>query len=575
MFNFSLYPYARWLFDRSQGDAPGFNVDESEVPPGDGAAAGGTLAAPPMPQYPSWPRTLGSTLRLQNPLRSAPPSDPPGLWVTPANSVPGFRLNPQDESTSFNLNETDGSPREGTWPDGMPPDAAPPEGRDVAQTWPLPPGVEDPAQPVPSGIPDWLYKLVTTPLPPLSTAVDPQTGRRIVPYGPLVNPVRSYQGTDQNVPTAGNVPTYVGGINSSPDLRSVEARRAEQWPFSHTSDRPADTNVRTGAANAQNIDPQSAAREATWNNRPQPLTVGQPYAQVNGGKLQDPLSVGIARQAPSVPPTLSVRPVADPNLTLANSGDADVQQPQQQGLPPQNKQTHQQIPASSPGTGRPDTPAALRTPEKPGTEMTAAERQPDQELSQFVEECRRAAADLTQELARVATRFGTRVYEDTILKIGSDLALFAERFADDPGETADNLLASFPQTRVEGEFFAGFAAVFTILANAVRGGEFERAVLKALEAKKNKTKITVEGVGRSIPDILDKGITEIKSGVEIDSSPQLRTLSAYARKNRVPFNAVVGPATRRVSKTVQELVSDTGGTIKRFDPATGSIKPFK
>src|SRR6266436_9799419 len=81
MFNFSLYPYARWLFDRSQGDAPGFNVDESEVPPGDGAAAGGTLAAPPMPQYPSWPRTLGSTLRLQNPLRSAPPSDPPGLWV--------------------------------------------------------------------------------------------------------------------------------------------------------------------------------------------------------------------------------------------------------------------------------------------------------------------------------------------------------------------------------------------------------------------------------------------------------------------------------------------------------------
>jgi hypothetical protein len=207
--------------------------------------------------------------------------------------------------------------------------------------------------------------------------------------------------------------------------------------------------------------------------------------------------------------------------------------------------------------------------------MTAAERQPDQELSQFVEECRRAAADLTQELARVATRFGTRVYEDTILKIGSDLALFAERFADDPGETADSLLASFPQTRVEGEFFAGFAAVFTILANAVRGGEFERAVLKAMEAAKNPIKIEVEGVGRSIPDILKKGITEIKSGVEIDSSPQLRTQSAWAKEHGVPFNLVVGPATRRVSESVKELVYKTGGTIQRFDPATGSFTPYQ
>jgi hypothetical protein len=571
MFNFSLYPYARWLGDGSLDDVPGFNIGEDGVPPGNGTSVGGMFAAPRMPQYPSWPRTLGATLGPQNLLRSAPP----GLWVTPANNLPGFRLNPQDELTSFNLNENDDSSRERTWPDGMPPDAATPEDRDVAQTRTLPPGVEDPAQPVPSGIPDWLYKLVTTPLPPLSIAVDPQTGRRIVPYGPLVNPVRSYQGTDQNVPTAGDLRTDLGGINSLPDLSSVKKRSAEQWPSSNTSEQPAYTNFSSSAVAAQTTNPQSAAREATWNNRLQPLTVGQPYVQMNGDKLRDPLSVGIARQAPSVPPTLSVRSLADPSLILANASNAEVQQAQQQGLPPQNKQTHQQIPASSAGTGRPDTPPALRTPEKPGTEMTAAERQPDQELSRFIEECRRAAADLTQELARVATRFGTRVYEDTILKIGSDLALIAERFAHDPGETADSLLASFPQTRVEGEFFAGFAAVFTILANAVRGGEFERAVIKALGAEKNKTKITVEGVGRSIPDILDKGITEIKSGMEIDSSPQLRTQSAYARNIREPYNIMVGPATRRVSKSVQGLVSRTGGTVRRFDPATGSTKPFK
>jgi hypothetical protein len=574
MFNFSLNPYARWLLDGSQGDLPGFNIDESEVPPGGGTPAGGMLAAPPTPQSPSWPRAPGLMLGSQNALSSALPTDAPGLRITPGNNLPGFHLNPQDELTNFSLNEDDSS-REGTWPGETPPDATTPEYGDSAPTWTLPPGVEDPVQPVPSEIPDWLHKLVTMPLPPLSTAVDPQTRRRIVPYGPLVNPIRSYQDTDQNVPTAGNVPTYVGGINSLPDLRSVEARRAEQWPFSHTSDRPADIDARTSAATAQNTNPQSAAREATWNNRLQPLTVGQPYAQLNGDKLRDPLSVGIVRQAPSVPPTLSVKSLAAPSLILAKAGDAEVQQAQQQGLPPQNKQTQQQIPTSSPGTGRPDTPPARRTPEKPGTEMTAAERQPDQELTQFVEECRRAAADLTQELARVATRFGTRVYEDTILKIGSDLALLAERFADDPGETADGLLASFPQTRVEGEFFAGFAAVFTILANAVRGGEFERAVLKAMEAAKNPIKIEVEGVGRSIPDILKKGITEIKSGVEIDSSPQLRTQSAWAKEHGVPFNLVVGPATRRVSESVKELVYKTGGTIQRFDPATGSFTPYQ
>src|SRR5260370_33617245 len=83
MFNFSLYPYARWLRDGSQDDAPGFNMDESEVPPRDGAPAGGMLAAPPTPQYPSWPRAPGSALRSQNPRTTAPPGNAPGLCTTP------------------------------------------------------------------------------------------------------------------------------------------------------------------------------------------------------------------------------------------------------------------------------------------------------------------------------------------------------------------------------------------------------------------------------------------------------------------------------------------------------------
>jgi hypothetical protein len=212
--------------------------------------------------------------------------------------------------------------------------------------------------------------------------------------------------------------------------------------------------------------------------------VSQPYDQVNGDKLQDPSSAGIPPQGPGVPAPRSARPLGDPNRILANSGDADVQQSQQQGPLPQNKQTQQQIPTSPPNTGVAGMPRAFRTHENLGTEMTEAERQPEQEHSQFIEECRRAAADLTQELTRAATRFGRRFYEDTILKIGSDIALLAERFADKPIETANTLLAGFPQTRAEGELFASFAALFTILRNAVRGREFELAVLKALEAKK-------------------------------------------------------------------------------------------
>jgi hypothetical protein len=575
MFNFSLYPYARWLRDGSQDDAPGFNMDESEVPPGDGAPAGGMLAAPPTPQYPSWPRAPGSALGSQNPLTSAPPGNAPGLWITPRDNLPGFRVNPQDELIGFKLNENDSSRREGTWPDEMPPDAATPEDPDIAQTFSLPPSVEDPAEPLPSGIPDWLYKLATTPLPPLSTAVDPRTGRRIVPYGPLVNPVRSYQ-TDQNVPTAGNVHTYVGGINSLPDLSSVKMRSAEQWSSSNTSERPADINIPTSATTAQNTNPRSTAREATWNTRLQPLTVGQPYAQANGGKLQDPWSVGIARQAAGIPPTLPARPLTDSNFILANAGDAGVQQVQQQGPLPRDKQTQQQIPASPPDTGLANTPPELRIPEKPGTEMTAAERRPEQELSQFIEEYRRAAADLTQELARAITRFGTRFYEDTILKAGSDLAHLAERLANEPVETTDDLLASFPQTRVEGEFLAGIAAVFaTLAANAKRGLAFEEAVRNALNAAKNTTKISVEGLGRSVPDILLKGVTEIKSGLEIDNSVQLRVQAAYAKSTGVPFNLVVSPTTQRVSENVKREIYNSGGTIQRFDPATGTFTLFQ
>jgi hypothetical protein len=191
---------------------------------------------------------------------------------------------------------------------------------------------------------------------------------------------------------------------------------------------------------------------------------------------------------------------------------------------------------------------------------------------------RRAAVDVAQDVAEGLASFGKRLYEDSILRAGNELRQLAERFLDDPIGTTLSVLDSFPATRREGEFLADFAAVFTILANAARGLAFENAVRVALNAAKNKIRIEVPGVGRSIPDVLDKlnhGLTEIKSGLEIDSSLQLRVQATWARITGIPFNLVISSTTKRVSKRVKKLVHDTGGIIQRFDLATGTFTPYE
>ena len=86
MFNFSLYPYARWLLDRSQGDVPGFNIHEEEVSPGDRAPVGGSFATLPTPQFPPWLQAPGLMLGSQSALSSAPPPDTPGLRINRATT---------------------------------------------------------------------------------------------------------------------------------------------------------------------------------------------------------------------------------------------------------------------------------------------------------------------------------------------------------------------------------------------------------------------------------------------------------------------------------------------------------
>jgi Restriction endonuclease fold toxin 7 len=522
---------------------PGFNIDDNGLPQRASDSSDEPLPEsaaqrnPDSAQPQSSPSISFTLPGAEGWVLSAPLIGSPGFRVSPQDDVPGFNVGPQDDAPGFSPDENGGQQQQPPWSYGLPPGSVTAQDANTAQTPTPPPLVDDPAPPALPPLPVWPYQFGTMLPPRLPTAFEPRIE-----------------------------------INSLPSIGPDTVPGAALWPPYSAPQQPPGLDIRSRPATAQNPNLQPATQQAMRNAWLRPPTIGQPYAQANGGNLQDPWSVPIAPQAPEVPPTLSARPLAD--SILANAGDAGVRQAPQPL--PQNKQAQQQIPASPPDTGRADTPPALRIHEKPSTEMTSAERQPEQELSQSIEEYRRAAANLTRELARALTRFGTRFYEDTILKAGSDLARLAERFADEPGDTAESLAASFPQTRVEGEFLAGIAAVFaTLAANAERGLAFEDAVRTALSAAKNKTKISVEGLGRSVPDILLKGVTEIKSGLEIDNSVQLKVQATYAKRTGMPFNLVVSPTTRRVSKSVRELISETRGIIQRFDPATGSFTPFK
>ncbi|MFZ5780384.1 MAG: putative toxin [Pseudomonadota bacterium] len=295
------------------------------------------------------------------------------------------------------------------------------------------------------------------------------------------------------------------------------------------------------AANAPAGYPDPIFQPTNWGARaPLPLDSGL-YARTGGDE----------RQAPSGPLTrIDVFPV----LPVGPPPGSDV------------------IPADS---GRATGLKAPFTPSDAADTGQLPEPQTEEELSRFIEEHGRAATDLFEAIGNEIADFGTRFYEDSVLKARDDITRLVERFAVDPVKTTLSVLNSFPQTRIEGEFLASFAAVFTILANAKKGLEFERSVIAALNTEKNTTKIGIEGLGRSVPDILRKGITEIKTRQEVNNSLQIRVQIAYARLFKLPFNLIVSPTTKRISKNVKDAVEQTGGTIRRYDPATGRFTPYE
>jgi len=161
--------------------------------------------------------------------------------------LPGFRVRPQDDVPDFDIDENGLPRRERPWSDGMRPGSAAPQYPDLAQAMMPTPGPEDSVQPAPPQPPDWLYKLLTMPLPALPSPFTPQSGGGPAPYGTLFNPVRSYPTTDQNVRAMGDARAYVPGITPPPAPSAVEGASTEQWPSFDAPKPPADTDPRDAA----------------------------------------------------------------------------------------------------------------------------------------------------------------------------------------------------------------------------------------------------------------------------------------------------------------------------------------
>jgi len=85
--------------------------------------------------------------------------------------------------------------------------------------------------------------------------------------------------------------------------------------------------------------------------------------------------------------------------------------------------------------------------------------------------------------------------------------------------------------------------------------------------------VRVEGFGSTFPDPLTRGVTEIKSGLEIEDTIQMQIQVKVVKMRGVSYNLVVNTSTR-VSKDLQDAVAASGGTIVRFDLATGTFRPF-
>jgi hypothetical protein len=300
--------------------------------------------------------------------------------VFPQTGLPGFRVRPEDDVPGFDIDENGLPRRERPWSDARRPGSATPQYPDLAQAMMPTPSLADSVQPAPPQPPDWLYNLLTMPLPALPSSFIPLSGGRPVPYGKPINPVMSYPTPDQNAREMGNPRTDVARIAPWPIPSAVEG----QW-LSFDAPKPlVDIDAHPGAAAAQNAYSQPAGQEAMGDARPQPLRDGQPYAQAGVAGPQGLSGAEVTLQPTGAPPALSVGSAADPNFVLANAGGDDVQEAQQTQQPGRNipPPVPQKPPAQAKPSASKQQPSPLRR-EKSGEELTQlTERRREEALSQ-------------------------------------------------------------------------------------------------------------------------------------------------------------------------------------------------
>lgn len=295
---------------------------------------------------------------------SAPPIGLAGFRARAQDDVPGFNVGPQDGVPGFNLDE-DGVPRrEKLRFDRIGPGSATLRYSDSAQTL-VPPGAANPVQPFPPPPPEWLHKVMTMPLPSLSNAFDPASGRRIVRYAPLVNPVRYYPATDQNVRGMGD--PRAGILQTTPPLAvsRAEEPRTELSPPFDVPKPPADISGPYGIETARNFNPWPTGQEAMESRWSMPSEDGEPSEQGTVNGLQGQLGSEMVQQGAGALPAPFVGP-ADPNFVLANADGDEVQEVQQGQRPSGN--TSKAGPQGQPVQGKRQPSAPPK--EKSGEDLT-------------------------------------------------------------------------------------------------------------------------------------------------------------------------------------------------------------
>jgi hypothetical protein len=120
-------------------------------------------------------------------------------------------------------------------------------------------------------------------------------------------------------------------------------------------------------------------------------------------------------------------------------------------------------------------------------------------------------------------------------------------------------------------------AIPQVTINRANGLAFEDAALSARGIASNSQAVagrTLSGALRNtIPDSLDGGVFEVKSGAYQALTPQMQAQIDYAATTGQQYNLTVNIGTK-VSAPLEKTIGNAGGVISRFDPASGSFHRY-